>query len=445
MKTQSPDTKPVVAIVGRPNVGKSTFFNRLIARGIAVTHPEAGVTRDRNYKETDWLGRKFLLVDTGGLEMDTGSSLSTQIRRQVEIAMQEAKVICFLLDSRDGILPLDMEIAGILRRQKKPILTVVNKIDNPAKEEEMLSDFYSVGLGKPIGISSLHGLGIDVVLDEIISYLDTVEEEKDEDQPSIRVAIVGRPNVGKSSLLNAILGEERLIVDSSPGTTRDSIDTTLIYGEDRLVLVDTAGIRRRTRINHDLEQMTVKQAIHAIRRADVALLLLDVTEGLSEQDKRLLYQIEKAGCAGIVVNNKWDLIRGGNEVKGQYQKRTKEEMRFIDYLPIHFTSALTNEGIDELMDMIKASSLVHQTNVPTSQLNRVMTKIASEYQPPAGGGKNLKIYYLTQLDIKPPTFLLFVNYPNLVIPQYLRYLQRRMREELDLWGTPIRIKVRKRE
>lgn len=438
-------TLPIVAVVGRPNVGKSTFFNRLIAKDVAVIHPEAGVTRDRNYKETDWLGRRFLLVDTGGLEMDGGSSLSEKIRRQVEIAMLEANVICFLLDSRDGILPLDMEIAGLLRRQKKPIVTVINKIDNPAKEEEMLTDFYSLGLGKPLGISSLHGLGIDVALDEIISHLDPVGEEAGEDQSSIRVAIVGRPNVGKSSLLNAILGEERVIVDSSPGTTRDSIDTTFNYGQDRFILVDTAGLRRKSRIDRDLERITATRAINAIRRSEVALLVLDAVEGLAEQDKRLLHQIEKAGCAGIVIINKWDLISEREELKGQYQQRVKEEMRFIDYLPLHFTSALTTEGVDELMEMIKAASLTHQTRVPTPQLNKIMTQISSDYQPPAGGGKNLKIYYLTQLDIKPPTFLLFVNYPSLIIPQYLRYLQRRMREELDLWGTPIRIKVRKRK
>ncbi|MEW5767499.1 MAG: ribosome biogenesis GTPase Der [bacterium] len=438
-------TLPIVAIVGRPNVGKSTFFNRLIARGVAVIHPEAGVTRDRNYKETDWLGRRFLLVDTGGLEMDGGSSLAEQIRRQVEIAMHEANVICFLLDSRDGILPLDMEIVGLLRRQKKPIVTVINKIDNPAKEEEILSDFYSLGLGKPIGISSLHGLGVDAALDEIISHLDTVGEEEEEEQSSVRVAIVGRPNVGKSSLLNAILGEERVIVDPRPGTTRDSIDTPFNYGQDRFILVDTAGLRRKSRIDRELERITATRAINAIHRSEVVLLVIDAVEGLAEQDKRLLHQIEKAGCAGIVIINKWDLMSGGEELKGQYQQRIKEEMRFIDYLPLHFTSALTMEGLDELMEMIKAASLTHQTRVPTPHLNKIMTQIISGYQPPAGQGKNLKIYYLTQLDIKPPTFLLFVNYPRLVIPQYLRYLQRRMREELNLWGTPIRIKVRKRK
>lgn len=424
-----------VAVVGRPNVGKSTIFNRLVGGRQAIVDKSPGVTRDRKYGRVEWCGNEFILIDTGGLEFIADpDDLKTKVRTQIEMAVSEGAVILFVVDFKDGVIPPDLEIARFLRRSKKRTIQVVNKVDDPGllQDPGAVSSF-SLGFGDPIPISAIHGLGVDRLLDELRGIPSRPQEEE------TRVAIVGRPNVGKSSLLNTILGEERVIVDSRPGTTRDSIDTVFYRDGERYLFIDTAGIRKKGKIK-DLERFSVKRAIESLQKSHLVLLLVEATSGVTRQDKKILQMMESSGCGGIIVANKWDLASGGS--KEEYRAWILKEIPFLQYFPVAFTSALSGEGVGELLDLLKGLISSHSKRITTGVLNRALSRILARHRPPPYKGKEAKIYYATQHGIRPPSFILFVNYPRGISSSYLRYLEGGLRESFGLLGTPIRFEVR---
>lgn len=435
---------PKVAVVGRPNVGKSTLFNRLVRKGShSIVDKTPGVTRDRNYGRVEWLGYEFTLIDTGGFEVKTqDNDIASRVRRQAEVALKEGDVVLFIVDFKDGIIPSDLEIANYLRRSKKKIIPVVNKVDDPKLQEDMgACGFYGLGFEDPIPISALHGLGVDHLLDKVRNGISLAHVEELEEQ--IRVAIVGRPNVGKSSLLNKILGEERAIVDELPGTTRDSIDTLFYKDNLRYLFIDTAGIRKKGKVEEKLERFSVKRAIGSLHRAHVALLLIEAAFGVTKQDKRILRMMESSGCGGIIVANKWDLVT--ERSTKEYRTWILEQIPFLQYFPVAFTSALGGEGIEKLLGLLKRVNTSHTKEISTGSLNRVIIEILSRHRPPAYKGKELKIYYATQNGVRPPSFILFANYPEALVPSYLRYMEGELRENFDLLGAPIRFELRKRK
>lgn len=436
----------VVAIVGRPNVGKSTLFNRLAGRRIAIEEPTPGVTRDRIYADCEWRGKRFSLVDTGGLQMKAGP-LQRQITRQVDFAVEEADVIIFLVDAKEGLAAYDYEIADRLRRTGKPVVLVANKVDSQ-RRAEALSDFYALRLGEALAVSAAHGLAMDTLLDRIWEHLpETISPE--EEQDAIRLAIVGRPNVGKSSLLNAILGEERAVVDAQPGTTRDSIDTRHEWRGQPLVLIDTAGIRRKSKVTEDFEYYSVLRAFGAIERCDVALTLIDSQEGLTDQDKRIAGRAHEEGKAQVLVVSKWDLrAPAGTDDKADatlrqdFVRQVKAWLPEISYAPVAFVSARERRGIDTLLDTAIAAAEQHAFRFQTAELNRLLEEATWE-RPFSRKGKALRIYYATQVSTRPPTIVLFVNDPDLVHFSYLAYLENRLRAHTPLTGTPIRFVIRR--
>jgi len=436
------ETLPKVAVLGRPNVGKSTLFNRLISKGRwAIVDKTPGVTRDRNYGDVEWQGYNFTLIDTGGFEpIVNKNDLRNKVKSQAEIAVKEGDIILFVLDFKDGITPSDLEIANLLRRSKKKIIPIVNKVDDPRLQDGMGgAGFYRLGLGDPILLSALHGLGVDHLLDEVKKEIFPSIIEAEEET---KVAIVGRPNVGKSSLLNSILGEERVIVDEQPGTTRDSIDTIFYRGNQRYLLIDTAGIRRRTKVADDLERFSLRQAIDSLRRAHLVLLIIEVTTGVTRQDKRILKMMESSGCGGIIVVNKWDLSLHKNEE--EYRQGILAQIPFIQHLPITFTSALTGEGIEELLDLLGGIVYTHSKKIATPFINQAIQEILRSHSPPTYKGKELKIYYSTQKGVRPPSFILFGNHPQAFSPSYLKCIENELRKRFDLFGTPIRLEVRRK-
>ena len=464
--------KPLVAIVGRPNVGKSTFFNRMLGERVAIVEDLPGTTRDRLYGDTDWNGREFTLIDTGGLEFGSGipvgqvglngqpGDIMKNVRSQAELAIEEADVIVFMVDARTGITAADEEVADQLRRTQKPVILAANKADNAARRQDAV-EFYSLGLGEPVTISSIQGTGTGDLLDVIVEALPPEDEEDEdvEDEDVVRVAIIGRPNVGKSSLLNAILGFERSIVSEVPGTTRDAIDTELEFKDRKLILIDTAGIRRRGKVGPGVEKFSVLRSTRAIERCDVALLLIDSSEGLAAQDTHIAGEIQDQAKGVVVVVNKWDLAqaqrraeREGNfphpdeeiESAEAYRRIIAEGLKFIPYAPIVFASAKTGYHVQGLLETVLNVAEMRYIRVPTSRLNELVQEAVRRHNPPVTNNKALKIYYVTQTRVNPPTFVFFVNDPQAVHFSYERYLENRLREAFGFKGTAIRLFFRPR-
>ncbi|KPL17215.1 MAG: GTP-binding protein Der [candidate division Zixibacteria bacterium SM23_81] len=451
-------TKPIVAIVGRPNVGKSTLFNRLIGQPLAIVEDIPGTTRDRLYADTEWNGVPFTLVDTGGLEIEVAipghphtegkpPPLSVaspqyveQIRAQAQVAIAEADAIIFMVDVIDGLVAGDEDVADVLRRSQKPLFLAVNKADNQIRREAAV-EFYALGLGDPYPISALHGTGTGDLLDDVVASFPIQEAEETE---AIRIAIVGRPNVGKSSLLNKLLGQERAIVSAIPGTTRDAIDTYLEWEREPIVLIDTAGIRRRGRIERGLEQYSVLRALRAIQRADVVLLLVEATEVVTAQDAHIAGYILEEAKSVVVVVNKWDLVDKDTHTMVEYTKRIRADLKFLDYVPVLFISALTGQRVNKVLPTALRVQKQRLVRIPTSELNRIMMETVARHSPPSKRGKRLKFYYATQAAVDPPTFVFFVNDPRLVHFSYERYIENQLRERSGFEGTPLRLSFRRR-
>lgn len=433
---------PVVAIVGRPNVGKSTLFNRLVGKRIAIVYETPGITRDRLYATGEWIGREFMLIDTGGLVLNEKDPLTVQVRMQAEIAMDEADVIVLLVDAREGPTSADLEVADVLRRARKPVLLAVNKVDNVKQEREAV-EFYSFGLGEIYPISSVQGRGVAELLDKIVESLPPPGAEEAYPEDAIRVAIVGRPNVGKSSLLNAIVQEERAIVSEIPGTTRDAVDTYFAHEGQSIVLVDTAGIRRAGKIQRTVEYYSVLRAVRAIERADVALLLIDASEGVADGDKRVGGYAHEAGRAQIIVVNKWDLVKDQTSI-ADFSRTVRAEMPFLSYAPIVFASAKEVRGVKEVLDSAVLAAQSHSMRLSTGEINRLIHD-AVDSHPLTRKGRQLKIYYATMPMVKPPTIVIFANEPGLLHFSYQRYLENQIRKQYPYEGTPIRIYARKAE
>lgn len=439
--------RPLVAIVGRPNVGKSTFFNKVVGRRISIVEDTPGVTRDRVYADVEWMARKFTLIDTGGIDPHSEDVLLSQMRRQAEIAMDTADVICFFTDGREGLTDDDREVANLLRKTRKPLLLVVNKVDHISLSGS-LYEFYELGLGDPIGISAVNMMGLGDLLEEICKQLPPPDpEEAEESGHVLQLAVVGRPNVGKSSLVNRLLGQERTMVSNIAGTTRDAIDTRFT-GTDgtEYNIIDTAGIRRKRAVEDEsLEKYSVLRSIAAIGRCDVALMLIDAQDGVTEQDTKIAGMIHDEGKAVIVVVNKWDAIEKDTGTLEKFRKQVLEDLKFMDYAPVLFLSALTGQRVNTVLDMVNQVWAQACKRVPTGVLNDVLADATAALQPPATNGRRLRIYYLTQQSVCPPTFVLFVNDEELLHFAYQRYLENYFRKTFDFTGTPIRFILREKK
>lgn len=435
--------KPVVAIVGRPNVGKSTLFNRLVGVRKAIVEDTPGVTRDRLYDVSDWAGRDFIIIDTGGIRFDEGDIFAREIKLQAEIAIEEADVILFVVDTHDGINTEDEQVANLLRKSKKPVVLAANKVENFDKQLEYY-EFFNLGLGEPIPVSAMHGRNINELLDAVIDRFAPVSEYE-EDTDAIKIAIVGRPNVGKSSLVNALLGEERVIVSDVPGTTRDAIDTPFEYEGNKYILIDTAGIRKKSRIKEATERYSVIRALKSVERADVVVTMLDASEGVIEQDQRIAGYVHEQGKANIIVVNKWDLIEKDGHTMNSFDKEIREDLKFLAYCPILYISALTKKRIFKVLELVDFVSGQHNRRIKTSELNQVISEAMLLNPLPGGGGKKVKIYYATQVHTAPPTFIFFANHPDKIHFSYVRHLDNVLRKNFGFEGTPIRLVLRKRD
>ncbi len=434
--------RAVVCIVGRPNVGKSTLFNRIVGRRIAITEDKPGVTRDRIYAEGEWLNNYFTLIDTGGLEPLSEDIFFSEIRNQVEIAIDTADVILFVVDGREGVTSTDREIANILRKSGKKILLVCNKIDVPKTSYDVF-EFYELGLGEPIVVSASHGLGIGDLLDEVIkSFPKDVDTDYDED--IVKVAVVGKPNVGKSSLINHIIGEKRVIVTDIPGTTRDAIDTFLTYGNEKYLFIDTAGLRRKRNISENVERYSVIRTLTAIDRSDLSILVIDGTEGVTEQDAKIAGYIHEKGKACIIAVNKWDIVDKKDNTYLQIERDIRNILSFMTYVPIVFISAKTGQRVQKLFQLIKTVVGNYTFRATTGLLNDIINEAVLLNQPPSDKGRRLKIYYGTQVGIKPPKFIFFINDKKLLHFSYARYLENQLRQYFDFEGTPIQFEFRER-
>lgn len=437
----SAPSRPTVTIIGRPNVGKSALFNRLLARRVAIVEDVPGLTRDRLQATCRWAGREFTLVDTGGLVPGTAEPLTAQIRHQAQRAIADAHVVLFVVDVPAGLTSHDEEIAELLRRSGRPVVLVANKVDAPAVAVGAY-EFHALSLGDPVMVSAVHGLGIGDLLDAIVALLPEAEAAPAE-AAAVRVAVLGRPNVGKSSLVNALLGEERVVVDPRPGTTRDAVDTPLVYDGRPVVLIDTAGLRRRSRVEGRVEVHSTRRTYDALARADVAVLVVDATEGITDQDQRIARTVHETGRALVVAVNKWDLLTG--YTPEQVTRVAQTRLRFLGAVPVSLTSALRRDGIDALMRTVFRAAAAFALRIPTGPLNRVIGQAISATEPPADAtGRRLHIYYATQPGTRPPAIVLFVNAPGLMPTDYRRYLERRLRDAFDLAGTPIRWTLRGR-
>lgn len=437
--------KPIVAIVGRANVGKSTLFNRIIGGRTAIVEDIPGVTRDRVYKDTDWNGIAFTLVDTGGLEVRAREDvLGNHVRNQAQIAIDESDVIIFVVDGKTGITAEDELVAKTLLRSSKPVLLAVNKIDH-IKQADRIYDFFGLGFGEPLPISAEHGVNLGDLLDAVVNHLKDLPQEEEQETDAVKVAIVGKPNVGKSSLVNKMLGQERVIVSDIPGTTRDSIDTLVEREGNSYLLIDTAGIRRRSKLANATEKYSVDRSLRAIERCDVALMLLDATQEISEQDRRIAGFIHEAGKAVVIVVNKWDLVEKDENTMDAYDALIRRSFAFMDYAPTLYISALTGQRVDKVLEMVDFVMEQATLRVSTRRLNELFQEALIKHPPPALKGKRLKVYYITQVKVQPPTFLVFVNEPKLVHFSYRRFLENNIREEFGFEGSPIRLVTRKRE
>ena len=431
-------SKPLVAIVGRPNVGKSTFFNRIVGQRISIVEDTPGVTRDRLYADAEWCGHSFTLIDTGGLEIKSEDVMWSHIRAQAQIAVETADVIVFMLDGKTGLTHEDYEVAASLRKSRKPILLVVNKLDN--NEQHLLYDFYELGLGEPIGISAGQAKGLGDVLDEIVKL--TGKYETEEKEEALKIAVVGKPNAGKSSLVNKLLGYDRVIVSDIAGTTRDAIDTRIKIGDKEYILIDTAGIRRKRSVEEDLEQYSVMRSLGAVRRADVCLIVIDSSEELSEQDVKIAGYVHEQGKPSVVVMNKWDVVEKDTYTIEKHNRKLKEELKFMDYFIPTYVSAKTGKRVDNLIKLAERAYENASRRISTGLLNDVLREAILTNEPPSKNGKRLKIYYVTEVSANPPTFVIFVNDDTLMHFSYRRYLENALRRSFDFEGTPIRLIIR---
>lgn len=434
--------KPVVAIVGKPNVGKSTFFNRIAGKQIAIVQNTPGVTRDRIYADADWCGHEFCLIDTGGLEMKSEDEMWIHIRAQAELAIEAADVIVLICDGKTGVQSDDELVASFLRKSKKPVLLAVNKIDN--NEQYLAYDFYSLGLGEPFAVSAEQGKGLTDLLDAIVEKLPESDSDATDDDV-IRVSVVGKPNAGKSSLVNKLLGENRLIVSDIAGTTRDSVDTELVFDNQRYILVDTAGIRKKKNISEELEGYSVMRSLASIRRADVVLVVIDAEAGLTEQDVKIAGYAHEQGKASVIVVNKWDVIEKDTHTVNRFRDKIMEDLKFMDYCCLCFISALTGKRVNTVLPLVKTVFDNARRRVTTGVLNDVLGEAIRVNEPPPQNGRRLKIYYISEVAVTPPSFAFFVNDPTLVHFSYERYLENSLRKSFDFAGTPIKLFFRARK
>ncbi len=435
--------KPVVAIVGRPNVGKSTLFNKIAGTRISIVDDTPGVTRDRVFADAEWLGRDFTLIDTGGIEPKADDEILSQMRAQAQLAIEMAHVVIFIVNVRDGLTAADKDVAALLIKSGKPIVLAVNKVDNTGDPPMDFYEFYNLGLGDPVAISSTHGLGVGDLLDECAKHFPSAEEG-DEEEDIIKVAVVGKPNAGKSSLINRILGEERVIVTNIAGTTRDAIDTHYERNGQKYTFIDTAGIRRKSKVDEQIERYSVIRAFAAVERSDVCIIMIDGAEGITEQDSKIAGFVHESGKAAIVVVNKWDIVEKETNTMKNYKLDILDTLAFMQYAPIQFISAKTGARVDKLFDMINAAAEQNARRITTGMLNDVIGEATAKVQPPSDKGKRLRIYYATQATAKPPTFVIFVNKAELFHFSYQRYLENQLRAAFGFEGTPIRFIIRER-
>lgn len=433
-------SKPVVAVVGRPNVGKSTLFNRLVGRRVSIVEDTPGVTRDRIYADTEWRGIPFVLIDTGGIDSSSDEIIPSQMRAQADIAIETADVIVFIVDGKAGLTSADLEVGEMLQKRSKNVILVVNKADT-AKLPDSYYDFYELGLGDPLPVSAANMLGLGDLLDRITESFPEKNEE-DEDTDDIKIAVIGRPNTGKSSLVNAVTGEERVIVSDIAGTTRDSIDLPFEYDDQKYTLIDTAGIRRKKNISENIEKYSVIRSISAIERSDVCVLMIDATEGVTEQDKKIGGMAHEAGKGVIIAVNKWDLVTKDSHTMGKFERKVRAELSYMPYAPILFISAVKGQRLLNVLVMARAVAEHRALRVPTGQLNAVMEDAMMMRQPPSDKGKQLKIYYVTQVGVKPPLFSFQVNKRSLMHFSYSRYLENKLREAFDFSGTSVKFVFR---
>lgn len=437
-------SRPVVAIVGRPNVGKSTLFNKLIGERLAIVDDTPGVTRDRIYGDCEWLGHNFLLIDTGGIEPYSQDIILSQMRRQAQVAIESADVIILVTDMKTGVVATDADVASILQKSGKPIILCVNKCDSIGEPPPEFYEFYNLGLGDPIQVSAVHGHGTGDLLDEVLKFIPEQEPEEEDDNV-IKVAVIGKPNVGKSSLVNAIAGEERVIVSNIAGTTRDATDTYISNEFGDFVFIDTAGIRRKSKIEDQIEKYSVIRAKTAVERASVCVIMIDALEGFTEQDSKIAGIAHEMGKASIIVVNKWDAVEKDGRTMDSYRKKLMNDFSFMPYAPIIFISAKTGQRLDRLFELINFVDQQNVMRISTGKLNDVLAAATARVQPPSDKGKRLKIYYMTQASTRPPTFVCFVNKRDLFHYSYQRYLENQIREVFGLEGTPVRFVIRERE
>ena len=430
---------PLIAIVGRPNVGKSTFFNKVAGRKISITEDKPGVTRDRLYADAEWRGKAFSMVDTGGIELRSDDIMWKEIKKQAEVAIDTAQVIMLFVDGREGLTSSDYDVADMLRRSKKPVILVVNKIDEYS--EEKVFEFYSLGLGEPYPISAEHGTGIGDLLDEAVSWFEKVDTTEDE---SIKIAVVGKPNAGKSSLVNRLLGFERSIVTDIAGTTRDAIDSKFTFNGTDYTIIDTAGIRKKSKVEDDIEYYSVMRAFDAVRRADVCLLVVDSMDGLTEQDTKIIGYVHEQGKPSVIVMNKWDLVEKDTNTINKFEDKLKEDLKFMSYFKSVYISAKTGQRVEKILSIVGEVYGHSRHRVATGTLNDVISDAVRSNEPPSYNGKRIKVYYASQVAVAPPTIVLFVNNSNLLHFSYERYLENVLRKSFDFSGTPIKILTREK-
>lgn len=435
--------KPIVAIVGRPNVGKSELFNRLAGKKISIVEDTPGITRDRIYADAEWRNTPFLLVDTGGIEPESSDEILVQMRLQAQAAIESADVIIFVTDMKTGITAADADVAAMLRKSRKPVILAVNKVDKVGDVPPEFYEFYNLGLGEPMAVSAIQSLGLGDLLDAAYEYFpNSDEEETDED--IIKVAVIGRPNAGKSSLINRLIGEDRVIVSNIPGTTRDAIDTYFEKDGQKYLFIDTAGIRRKSKVDEKIERLSVMRSLSAVERADVCILMIDANEGIAEQDAKIAGYAHEEGKATVVAVNKWEIVEKETGTMNKYKTKVYEQLSFMQYAPVEFISAKTGMRIDKLFPLIKEVFAQHSMRITTGALNDIITEATLKVQPPSDKGKRLKIYYGTQVSVKPPTFVLFVNSRELAHFSYVRYLENQIRSAFNMQNTPVRFIIRER-
>ncbi len=436
-------SKPIIAVVGRPNVGKSTLFNKLIGKRLSIVDDTPGVTRDRIFGDAEWLGKKFMLIDTGGIEPKTDDIILKKMRAQAELAIDTADVIIFVTDLKSGVTASDHEVAAMLQKSGKPVVLCVNKCDKLGEAPMEIYEFYNLGLGEPLAVSSVHGHGTGDLLDKAFEYIDFTEIEDDDDEV-INVAVIGKPNAGKSSLINCISNEERVIVSDIAGTTRDAIDTLVTVNDQKFNFTDTAGIRRKSKVDDEIEKYSIMRAKMAIERSDVCVIMIDATEGFTEQDSKVAGLAIEQGKAAIIAVNKWDIVEKDGKTMDNMRKELMQDFSFMPYAPIIFISAKTGQRIDRLFDLIKFVHSQNTMRISTGMLNDVLAEATARVQPPSDKGKRLKIYYMTQASVKPPTFVFFCNREELFHFSYQRYLENQIRSTFGLEGTPVKFVIRER-